>query len=70
MEIMSGFRSIKKPVITEISTVLLATITITDILFLTKMQKKGKPSKRFSLVITRKCNLAKFGYGGDMLKNL
>jgi hypothetical protein len=43
MENMAGFRSIKKPVITEISTVLLATITVTDTLFLTKMQKRGNP---------------------------
>jgi hypothetical protein len=32
-----------------------------------KNAKRGEPSKRFPLMITRKCNLAKFGYGGDML---
>jgi hypothetical protein len=43
MENLAGFRSIKKPVITEISTLLLATITVTDTLFLTKMQKRENP---------------------------
>ncbi len=40
---MSGFRSIKNPVIYLISTVIFATITVTDIPFLTKMQKRGNP---------------------------
>jgi hypothetical protein len=45
-------------------------IAITDTNFLTKMQKGENQLNRSSLVITRKYNIAKFGYGGDMLKNL
>ena len=41
MEIMSGFRPIKKPVIPKKSIAFPATITVTDILFLTKMQKRA-----------------------------
>jgi len=40
---MAGFRSIKKPVILEIPTIIIATPTGTDIPFLTKMQKKANP---------------------------
>jgi hypothetical protein len=47
MEIMSGFRSIKKPVITEIPTITIATITITDTPFLTKMQKGENQMNRY-----------------------
>jgi hypothetical protein len=40
IERMSGFRSIKKPVIPPKSTVFPATISVTDTPFLTKMQKR------------------------------
>jgi len=43
MENMAGFRSIKKPVILEIPTIIIATPTVTDINFLTKMQKRANP---------------------------
>jgi hypothetical protein len=32
--------------------------------------KKGKPAEPILPMITRKHNIAKFVYGGDMLKNL
>ena len=35
-----------------------------------KISKKGKPPKRFSLMITWKCKSLKYCYGGDMLKNM
>jgi len=41
---MAGFRSIKKPVILEIPTIIIATPTGTDIPFLTKMQKRANPA--------------------------
>jgi len=43
MKIMAGSRSIKKPVILEIPTIIIVTPTGTDIPFLTKMQKKANP---------------------------
>jgi len=45
MENMAGFRSIKKPVIFEIPTIIIATPTGTDIPFLTKMQKRANPTE-------------------------
>jgi len=45
MENMAGFRSIKKPVIFEIPTIIIATPTGTDIPFLTKMQKRASPTE-------------------------
>ncbi len=43
MENMAGFRSIKKPVILEIPTIIISTPTGKDIPFLTKMQKRADP---------------------------
>jgi hypothetical protein len=48
MENITGFMGIKKPVIPQKSTVLPATITVTDTLFLTKMQKEENQLNRFS----------------------
>ena len=45
MENMAGFRSIKKAVIFEIPTIIIATPTGTDIPFLTKMQKRASPTE-------------------------
>jgi hypothetical protein len=42
MEIRSGFRSIIKPVILQIPTVIFATLAVTDTLFLTNLQKRAK----------------------------
>jgi hypothetical protein len=39
MENITGFMDIKKSVILEIPAIILTTITVTDTLFLTKMQK-------------------------------
>jgi len=41
MENMAGFMNIKIPVILQISTII-ATTTVTDTLFLTKIQKRAK----------------------------
>jgi hypothetical protein len=46
---MAGFKSTKKPVILKIPTVIFATLTVTDILFLTEMQKRQTPEKGFAL---------------------
>ncbi len=43
MENMAGFRSIKKPVILEIPTIIIAMSIGTDIPFLIKMQKRATP---------------------------
>jgi len=42
---MTGFRSIKKPVILEIPIKTIVTPTGTDIPFLTKMQKRANPTE-------------------------
>ena len=42
---MAGFRSIKKPVILENPTIIIAALTGTDIPFLTKMQKRASPTE-------------------------
>jgi hypothetical protein len=47
---MAGFKSTKKPVILKIPTVIFATLTVTDILFLTEMQKRQTPEKGFALL--------------------
>jgi len=42
MENMAGFRSIKKPVMSDISEMKINPIAITDIPFMPKMQKRAK----------------------------
>jgi hypothetical protein len=41
-----------------------------QISFFLQKCKKGKTAETIPPMITRKYNIAKFGYGGDMLKNL
>ena len=54
----------------SISDIEVPTHAVTDTIFLTNMQKRGKSAEPINPLITRKHNLAKNGYGGDMLKNL
>lgn len=70
METIHGLTAFGKTVISEHIRHGNAFYIGTDTTFLTILQKMGKPSERLSLMITRMCNLAKNGCGGDMLKNL
>ncbi len=56
---MAGFRSIKKPVILEIPTIIIATPTGTDINFLKKMQKMEIRQNEIFIAISEKTTLPK-----------
>ena len=70
MEKVPSFPGIETSVMTRHSRIKIATATIADTIFLTILQKRGKSAEPIHPLITRKHNLAKNGYGGDMLKNL
>jgi len=46
MEIMAGYTDSQKPAIAPYSTLQIAILTVADSIFLTNLQKRGKPQKR------------------------